>query len=364
MSSPRAGADRCPGLLRPFIAGDGALVRLRVPGGRVRVSALAELLELGTRFGAPVLGLTSRGNVQLRTLPDPLPDAFVAGVQATGLLPSATHELVRNILAAPLALDLQDLVAELDVALFAEPRLASLPGRFLFAIDDAEGSVLGEPWDLAYQALTAGEGVVLVAGRGMPVRRVDAVAALLERARTFLASRPSARVWNVRDLPEESPVFAGTSPALPTVAAPLLPGPVDGPLGQVLVVGVPLGMLRAAHVAALGEVAETVTITPWRSLVVPGGPSVAAVLGAAGLVTEASSPWARLSSCVGAPHCRQTRSRTMDHAAAAAERLGSAGPRVHVVGCDRRCGEPRSEHILVIDPSSAQDVLAATRATR
>jgi precorrin-3B synthase len=48
----RLGADRCPGLLTPFVAQDGAIIRLRMPGGRVRVSTLAELLAIGARTTA------------------------------------------------------------------------------------------------------------------------------------------------------------------------------------------------------------------------------------------------------------------------------------------------------------------------
>ena len=181
VTSTRLGADRCPGLLTPFVAQDGAIIRLRIPGGRVHVSTLAELLAIGTDFGAPMLAVTSRTNLQVRGLPDPLPEEVMVRAEATGLLPSSTHERARNILAAPRAPELGPLVAELDVALCADPLLADLPGRFLFAVSDATGSVLTEPFDVAYQALTPTTGVLRVGGLGMPCARDDAVAHLLER---------------------------------------------------------------------------------------------------------------------------------------------------------------------------------------
>ena len=87
----RLGADRCPGLLKPFVAQDGAIIRLRVPGGRVRVSTLADLLAIGADHGAPLLSVTSRTNLQVRGLPDPLPDDVM--VDKTGLEPATLSAL-------------------------------------------------------------------------------------------------------------------------------------------------------------------------------------------------------------------------------------------------------------------------------
>lgn len=355
----RDGADRCPGVLRPFIADDGAIIRVRVPGGRMSVATLAALSAVAAEFGAPLLQLTSRGNIQLRALPDPLPSTLVDKIAALGLLPSPTHERVRNILAAPLAPHLAPLVAELDAALVAASDLAALPGRFLWAISDATGAVLTQPWDVAYQDLGDDHGRVLVGGYALDVSRADAVPTLLERARLFLAHRGGERAWNVRDLPADSPVFAGMTPYAVSAAPPLRPGPV----GADLVVGVPLGMLRTAQVAALASASDEVVVTPWRSVVVPGGAYLAPMLRGLGLAVDPDSPWARVSACVGAPFCRRTTTRTLDLATAATKSLAGPGPLVHVVGCDRRCGEPSTEHVSVVEPASVDDVLAAAGAS-
>lgn len=357
MTSPArpSGGDRCPGVLRPYVTGDGALVRLRVPGGRIRVDVLAELMQLTTQFGAPVLQLTSRANLQLRALPDPLPEELIEAIEATGLLPSATHERVRNILAAPLAPDLQPLVDDLDAAIVADPVLAELPGRFLFAVSDRTGSVLSEGWDLAYQALSAESGLILAGDSATEVLQRDAVSELIRRARLFLDHRAGPEVWNVRDLSADSPMFDGLRPHAAAAMPPLEPGPV----GADLVVGVPLAMLRPEQVEAVAAITDELVLTPWRSFVVPGGVRHAARLQSAGLVTTADSPWARLTACVGAPSCARTQTRTLDLATAATTQMAADGPRVHVVGCERRCGEPSSEHRTLISPADAREVVDA-----
>lgn len=370
--SERSPLDRCPGLLRPFIADDGALVRLRMPGGRVATSVLSDVVEIAGTYGAPVVQLTSRGNLQLRALSDPLPLALIEAVEATGLLPSASHERVRNILAAPLARDLDSLVEAFDAALVAEPRLAELPGRFLFAFSDASGSVLSERWDVAYQRNSPTSGTLLVGDRGVDVHPDDAVAAMIDVAVRFLETAPEG-AWNVRDLPTPSDLLRNPSKraqrvttdcatSRTEVAPPLMPGVVGGNV----VAGVPLGMLTSAHVDALAAIAQTVVVTPWRSIVVRGGAAEVDVLQNAGLVMEPEGPWARLSACVGAPSCRRTTVPTLELARSAAESVATrrltVTQDVHVVGCERRCGTGVSDRVLVAPPT-VDDVVSALTTT-
>ena len=96
-------ADACPGAVQTHAAADGALARVRIPGGALTPAQLLVLSAAARELGDGALELTSRGNVQLRgvragavgELGDRLADA--------GLLPSATHETARNVLASVLS---------------------------------------------------------------------------------------------------------------------------------------------------------------------------------------------------------------------------------------------------------------------
>ncbi|HEX8488545.1 MAG TPA: hypothetical protein VF642_08385, partial [Propionibacteriaceae bacterium] len=186
-TQPRGLADRCPGLLRPHLAEDGLLVRLRIPGGQTTSRVLLEVSLIAADLGTGSLQLTSRGNLQLRGLADRVLPELVERLAALGLLPSVSHERVRNVIASPLTgldlpdadavrqnataakgtnrsgrTDLRPMVAELDAAVCATAELAELPGRFLFALDDGRGDVSAVRFDLAYRAGAPGEGTVLV----------------------------------------------------------------------------------------------------------------------------------------------------------------------------------------------------------
>jgi precorrin-3B synthase len=132
--------DACPGALQVHQAADGALARIRLPGGMIGAAALAVLADAADRFGTGTLEFTARGNLQIRGIVDP--GAVAAAVADAGLLPSVTHERVRNIVASPLSgrvgglADVRGWVRDLDRALQAEPELARLPGRFWFSLDD------------------------------------------------------------------------------------------------------------------------------------------------------------------------------------------------------------------------------------
>ncbi|MER7437667.1 precorrin-3B synthase, partial [Pseudonocardia alni] len=68
MPSPttRTRADACPGVVSPHAAADGALARVRLPGGTVTAAALRAVAALARDAGDGAVHLTSRGNLQLR----------------------------------------------------------------------------------------------------------------------------------------------------------------------------------------------------------------------------------------------------------------------------------------------------------
>ncbi|WP_068265472.1 hypothetical protein [Janibacter limosus] len=395
MSTPspsRSGADRCPGLLAPFVSADGAIVRLRLPGGRMGAATVGEISSLAARFGDPDVTLTSRGSLQLRGLPDPLPRELITAIGDLGLIPSGAHDKARNIIADPEE-SLDDLVGTLDAGLLADPVLAGLPGRFLFAVAGVCGPVLGEPWDIAIVDETLpevrgtsleGAARVVVDGHSVLVPRNEAAEAALNVARRFLDSRSDPRTWNIRDLPADAraTLLPEGTPFVMAAREPPLPGPV----GDDLMVLVPLGLLTPEMAAALatsrgssqgsshlddrGDVRGSthldprVVVTPWRSILVSGGADRADELAAAGFVTSPDSPWTVLTACAGAPSCARTDTPTRELARAAAPLIDPTGPPVHVIGCERSCGRPARAHTLVVNPSTAADIVAAQHSPR
>lgn len=335
------------------------MVRLRVPGGRTDTAALRRLGVLARRHGNGLLQLTSRASLQVRGLPPVLPAGFEAAVAAAGFLPSRSHERVRNIACSPLTglaggrADLRPLLTALDRALTADPVLTGLSGRFLFALDDGRGDLAALEPDLGYRALDAGAGLVLVGDRGRRVAATEAVAVLLDLARSFLTAAAPTGAWRVRDLPGWADALPGLRPVPRPVAEPLPLGTVAGHA----VAAVPLGLLTPDQLAAVTAADTAVVLTPWRALVVVDGAARLPALTTAGLVTDVDSPWATVSACVGAPWCGNGRVDTQ----ALVRSVGGTSrrwPRTHVSGCERRCGAPAVPHADLVAPSR-EDLLAA-----
>ena len=212
VTSGRTRPDRCPGVLRPWAAEDGALVRIRVPGGRLRTASLLALSAVAQVYGDARIHVTGRANLQLRGLPlvdGVLPEPVVAEIERTGLLPSRAHDAARNVLTSPLTglvggrADLRPVTGALDALLLAEPAMAGLPGRFLFTLDDGRGDLADRHHDLGLVALDAGSGQLRVGPDwGRVVDLADAPTALAGLALLFLDRRgtgPTA-AWHVAEL--------------------------------------------------------------------------------------------------------------------------------------------------------------------
>ena len=291
------------------------------------------LARLAAELGDGRAELTSRGNVQLRGLTAAAASTLTSELVGAGLLPSLSHDQVRNVLASPLAgldrgCDLTGIVRALDAALCARPRLAELSGRFLFAVDDGRGDVAGLGADLVatvhgdgdrdgsrgavvnglslgrFPAATAGTRAGT--GDGVPDDlRAAVVDAMLAFAEAFLDLRAESggTAWRIADLPDgadrtravvaarlglpvarpdaaSSPEKAHAGPAsrpaglvtrLQALGERESPGHVRDNLGLSAVLIAPLGRLTAAQLTWIaGWLTERAArITPWRSVVLP-----------------------------------------------------------------------------------------------
>jgi len=276
-SSPRTRYDRCPGALRPWQAADGLLVRLRLIGGRVTSLSLNALLDVAEEYGDGRLHVTVRANLQVRAFPGSegtLAANALAAIEGTGLLPTRSHELVRNIMCSPQTglaegqADLRPVAAELDARLCAEQRLSGLPGKFLFVLDDGRGDLTGHRCDLGLTALDGHEAQLRLGDCWGPVIPVgQAPARLAALAGEFLLRRGtgSAASWHVAELPVPLLPARQPDPRLPRVAGPLPYGPVPG--GRH--VAVPASGLGRAAVAGLTTGVPALIVTPWRGVLVP-----------------------------------------------------------------------------------------------
>jgi len=393
-------------VLRLAEAADGLLARVRLPGGLIDGEQLCALARLASELGDGRVELTSRGNVQLRGLAGDAAVPLTDGLARAGLLPSFSHDRVRNVLASPLAgldggTDLTGIVRALDAALCARPRLAQLSGRFLFTVDDGRGDVAGLGADVV-ATVRADSAVV----NGLSVRRADVtdsatgtgaggvpdglrddiVTAMLAGAEAFLDLRaaPGGTAWRIADLPDgPGRVRAAVSArlGLPEDQGELAPAAVTRPVGLIArrsagggaesaesvrndsglsaVLLAPLGRLTAAQLTwvadQLGD--RDARITPWRSVVLPRLDDAAGVLREAaglGFGTDEASPWLRVTACAGRPGCASALADVQADAAGFAARW--PGRIVHVSGCGRHCGRPAATEIDVTATSEGYQV--------
>ncbi|WP_165774308.1 precorrin-3B synthase [Mycolicibacterium sphagni] len=352
--------DACPGALQVHQAADGALARLRLPGGMISAAQLEALAHTASAFGNGTLELTVRGNLQLRGVGDTA--AVADAVAGAGLLPSPTHERVRNIVASPLSgrvgglADIRPWVTELDAAIQADPDLARLPGRFLFGLDDGRGDISGLGADIGAHVLTDGVALML-AGHDTGIRLApgEVIAALVEVARRFVDIR--GKCWRITELDDQSSLVAGFQVTAPAGAThlPVLRPPVgwiaqdDGAVA--LGTAIPLGVLAARQAEFVAAIDAPIVVTPWRSLLICDLTEAVAdtslrVLAPMGLVFDENSPWLDVTACVGSPGCEKSLADVRAEAARVVAEEDVDG-HVHYVGCERACGSPPTGQVFV-----------------
>jgi precorrin-3B synthase len=366
-----AAADACPGILDLHEARDGLVARIRLPGGYASRARLLSLAALAGRFGDGRVDLTARGNVQIRGIqPDAATD-MARRATAAGLMPSPAHDRARNITASPLAglaghPDLRGLVRALDRAILADPGLATLPGRFLFSLDDGTGHAGIRGCDVGLR-LGSGTAELVVAGRltGLRGPAAAGIRRAAAAARAFLDQRQAepGRMGSGADAGAGtgSVRVAGSADGGAGVAAVVggvLGAAVSDATGRlalgmvpdadrVVVAAAPLARLTTAQVRLVARMlrpGEVARLSTAGRIVLPlADPAGAALqrLDDAGLVVSDGHELAPVTACAG-----MACGRSLADVRVLAGRVPGLGA-VHWAGCGRRCGLPADATAVV-----------------
>jgi precorrin-3B synthase len=382
--------DRCPSVHAPFLELDGALVRVRVPGGILTGHAAHAIAAAIGRVGGGPVEVTNRANLQLRGIaPESVPEvchALVAvGVAAAD--PAADER--RNVLASPTAgvdkaelLDTSSLVAAIAERLASEAACGLSP-KFGVLVDGGGAvHVRGRAHDVALGAVRGQDGAVryeVRLGEALPIalrpsepvwtiepaRALDVIDTMIEvcrsfgRARELLETLGVTRAWDeiARRARGALTLVRGRDIAASSAASesPVGVRPQRAP-GLVSVGAVAmLGRLDAEELAAVADVALAtrgagLRVSPWRSVVVTNVPTrdaaaVATRLERAGLVTDPDHPANVVVACAGKRGCAAGFVDAPADARALIDRLAArpVGERprsVHVSGCDKGCARP------------------------
>ncbi|MDE4133848.1 precorrin-3B synthase [Phaeobacter sp. QD34_3] len=328
----------CPGALRPMMSGDGLVVRLRAPMGRLSPEQARGVADLSESHGNGLLDLSARANLQMRGIPEEGHAALLDGLRDLKLLDrDEAAESRRNIMLTPFwsGGDSSARIArDLEKALTRATDL-KLPGKFGFAVDCGPTPVLRDA--AADIRIERGPSGLFLrpdgAASGLPVCQETAATEALKLAHWFLETggapngrgRMKAHLAKGTALPQsyrESPLGTG-------------PHPAPGATSRGYMVAFEFGQISASSLKHLAD-QGALRLTPWRMLLVEGASQMAPL---PGLILEATDPRLRVSACTGAPGCLQALSATRDLARDLAPHVPE-GAHLHVSGCAKGCAHP------------------------
>ena len=363
--------------------GDGLLVRLHPPLGRLAAGQLQAIAAAARTCGNGLLDISSRGNLQIRGVLAHSHPALVAQLASAGLAGPAQ----RRTIVSPLAgLDPTDHVDAAALAIRIEAALwtvEGLPGKLAIVVDGGGQFPLVE-LDAEIYAVAVSSSSIAVglaardgprwSGTTSPSALPSALVAILC---DFVEAVGSGKSLAMRDIPADLRArLAGVARlAPPTVPSRRPMAPRAGPLqmpgsGASVVLALPFGRCDADQLTQIASWVERfgggeVRLSPWRGIVIPEvrrqhlGTLIALASGA-GLITDPDDPRLSVIACPGRPDCANasvTTRRDAARLASAARPLLQTGGQIHVSGCAKGCAHPGPAALTVVGDNGSYRVV-------
>jgi precorrin-3B synthase len=382
----------CPGALRPMQSGDGLIVRLRIAGGTLTPDLARALAQCAEDYGNRLIDLSARGNLQLRGVTQEKLPELHARLDTLGLLDNDPDvEAIRNILVSPLSgvdpsalCDARPSARALDEKLHTDARLRSLPGKFLFLIDDGGSLPLPlETADVGFVATAAAIGTRFIVYLGGTVAGQcgigDASDIALRAGHIFLDLQQGDE-RRMRDLvrrlgSDALATHIGLSPPKADserAAASHILGLHRFGDTQALGIGIAFGRLNAQKLRLLAEVAEDargeLRLSPWHTIFLVAleiDSPLQDRLRDAGFILHDDAPIRAVAACSGKPACLHGTVDAQEDGlrlAPLARGLADHGIALHVSGCAKGCAHAAQAPVTLVGTDNGYTLVLDGRA--
>lgn len=340
----------CPGALRPMESGDGLVVRIRPPMGRLTPAQAQAIAQAAETFGNGIIDLSARANLQLRGVTEASHGPLIADLRAQDLIdPDIETESLRNLIITPFRdSETGALAVTLTAALARMPRL---PGKFGFALDTGPRPALTQA-SADIRVERSADGQLILRPDGHPLGRpvADLATDAIAMAEWFVAE---GGITNGRGRMAALIARSAIPEGCTTAPAEPLPQPVPGQHCEGALVALAFGQMQADTLAALAALGHEIRPTPWRMLFLVGATTVPAI---PGLITDPAEPLLRVTACSGAPACLQAQGETRLLARSLAPHLAE-GQSLHLSGCAKGCAHPGASVLTLTATTEGYDLI-------
>ncbi len=359
----------CPGALRPMQSGDGLIVRIRPPGGRLTPAQAEAIARASSEHGNGILDLSARANLQLRGVTMAAHGPLIEDLRTQGLIdPDIDAESLRNLVVTPFRkarpgpLPTSDTTESLTAALTAAlTRMPRLPAKFGFAVDSGPRPVLTTASaDLRLERAADGRLILRPDGCGLGQPVTDLARDAIAMAEWFVSR---GGVANGRGR-MATLIASGILPeGCTTAPADPVPRPPPGRHVEGTLVALAFGQMQAETLAALAALGHEIRPTPGRMLFLAGAAHLPDL---PGLITDPDDPLLRVTACTGAPGCPQalgeTRALARTLAPLLPSRSDTAG-QLHLSGCAKGCAHPGPAELTLVATARGYDLVRNGRAS-
>jgi precorrin-3B synthase len=340
----------CPGALRPMQSGDGFVVRIRPPLGRLTPAQAEAIATAATTHGNGVIDLSARANLQLRGVTETSHPRLIDDLRTHSLIdPDVETESLRNLIVTPFRdAETSALAATLTAALARMPRL---PGKFGFALDAGPRPVLTQA-SADIRVEHDPQGCLILRPDGLPLGQpvTDLAQDAIAMANWFVSS---GGITGGRGRMAALIAKGIIPPGCTLAPATPLPSPPPGLHPDGALVALAFGQMRAETLHQLAALGHEIRPTPWRMLFLVGATALPAI---PGLITDAGAPLLRVTACTGAPGCPQGLGETRQLARLLAPHVPQAQT-LHLSGCAKGCAHPAPADLTLTATGQGYDLI-------